>query len=190
MTVLINNVGGTQGILDPSTAPLSKHTPQEISNLVHVNSVFAAQLTRALWPVLTANSPSLIMNISSAASAGFPYCSVYSGCKAFIEAFTHALYYEAAVEKEEIEVLGIVVGTVTAVSHYHQPAAFTVPNAETMAKAALQKVGCGRAVTVGYWVHAIQVWAFGLLPEWMFIKVVGSAIKAYAKESAKESKSS
>lgn len=188
LTVLINNVGGTAGIMDPSTATLSKHSRQGISKVVNVNATFPTQLTRALWPLLTTNSPSLIMNISSAASAGYPYCSVYSGCKAFIKALTHSLFVEAATEGEDIEVLGIVVGKVTAVSHCSEQVSLSVPSAETMAKAALQKVGCGRAITTGYWAHALQVWAIGLLPEWMFVRFLGSTIKAYAKERAKERK--
>lgn len=185
LTVLVNNVGGVEAVMNPAVRSLIEHSPRDINNLVNLNAIFPTQLTRALWPILSHNFPSLIMNISSATSAGFPYCTVYSGCKAYVESFTHALYAEAHAENHDIEVLGIVVGAVTDVSHRKEPIKIATPNARTMARAALGKVGCGRAVVPGFWVHALQVGASGILPEWVLVRVALSVMKGLG-ESEKE----
>lgn len=185
LTVLVNNVGGVEAIMDPAIRPLAEHSPQDIDRLINLNSVFATQLIRVLWPTLVGNSPSLVMNISSAASAGFPYCTVYSGCKAYIESFTRALYAETYAEGSDIEVLGIVVGKVTGVSHRKDAVSLATPDSMRMARAALGKVGCGRAVVSGFWVHALQVAGFGILPEWMLVRVVGGVMKGLMNEKEK-----
>ena len=158
LTILINNVGGVEVIMNPpAVGPLARHSHEDINNLMNLNAGFPTQLTRALWPMLANNLPSLVMNISSAASLGFPYATIYSGSKAFVESFTHGLYAEAHAESHDVEVLGIVVGTVTDVSHRKEPVSLLTPNATTMARAALGKVGCGRAV-VDAWVAGGGCW--------------------------------
>ena len=66
---------------------------------------------------------------------------------------------------QEIDVLGLVVGGVTATAGVKTPSTFFTPSATTMARAALQKVGCGKAEVVGYWAHAVQIYLLGLLPD-------------------------
>ncbi|KAK4691721.1 hypothetical protein P7C71_g5340, partial [Lecanoromycetidae sp. Uapishka_2] len=186
LTVLVNNVGGTEAVMNPAVRPFSEHSRQDIDKIFNLNTIFASQLIRALWPMLLKNTPSLIMNISSAASIGFPYCTVYSGCKAYIESFTRALYAEAHAEINDVEVLGIVVGKVTNVGHRKEPVSFATPDARTMARAALGKVGCGNAVVSGYWVHALQVAGFGILPEWMLVRVMGMVMRGLEESNRKE----
>ncbi|MCJ1300000.1 hypothetical protein MMC08_002794 [Hypocenomyce scalaris] len=175
----------------PAVRPLARHSHEDINNLMNLNAGFPTQLTRTLWPLLANNSPSLVMNVSSAASLGFPYATIYSGSKAFLESFTHALYAEAHAESHDVEVMGIVVGAVTDVSHRKEPVSLLTPNATTMARAALGKVGCGRAVVAGFWMHGLQVGVFGLLPEWVLLRVKGNVMRDLGnKEKARMQKES
>lgn len=79
-----------------------------------MNARWPTQLTKALLPLLTDNSPSLIMNVGSMAGLwGLPYLSVYCASKAFNMLFSDALKQEIAAEgkRKDIEVIGIIVGT-------------------------------------------------------------------------------
>lgn len=117
------------------------------------------------------------MNVSSVASMGMPYVSVYGGAKAYVEALSRALVGEAWAEGVEVEVLGVVVGAVTGVSHRKGGVSLMVPGTETMAEAALGRVGCGRGVVVGYWGHGVQVAGMKVLPEWVQKRLLLGAMR-------------
>ncbi|KAL8722471.1 MAG: hypothetical protein Q9225_001035 [Loekoesia sp. 1 TL-2023] len=166
LTVLVNNVGGSGPILQPAIKTFEDHTSDEISKLINLNLVFPTQLTHSLLPVFAKIAgPKLILNIGSLAASGAPYAAVYGGCKAFNHAWSKGLQAEAQAAGQGIEVLGIVVGSVTETAHVKTASSLATPNAKTMARAALQKVGCGRAEVVGYWSHAVQYYLLGWVPD-------------------------
>jgi 17beta-estradiol 17-dehydrogenase / very-long-chain 3-oxoacyl-CoA reductase len=151
ITILINNVGGgTAGIMRNSDfAPFASHTPREISAVIAVNASFPTHLTASLLPTLIRNSPSLI---GSASAIGIPYVSVYSATKSFNMAPSVALTRELSAEHPGIEVLGIVVGAAQTARTRSagMQKALAVPSQEGMARAALGRAGCERAVVEGY----------------------------------------
>lgn len=73
---------------------------------------------------------------------------------------------EMRIEGHDVEVMGVRVGAVTDVSHTSTAASFSMPQARTMAKAALSRVGCGRSNVIGYLPHALQAYSLGWLPGW------------------------
>ena len=183
LTVLINNVGGGVKI-----QPLEKSNSEEVDFAINTNARFPTQLTRALLPKLVRpDGPTLIMNIGSLADAGVPYATVYGGSKAFNMAMSSSLAVEVKVEGKNIEVLAIPIGRVTDCAHNDEPSSFFTPNARTMARACVDRVGCGRKVVVGYVGHAVQKLMIDLLPSFVFDMLVVPNMKERKEKDERKS---
>ncbi len=166
ITVLINNVGGGEKINGPFMEPYTQYTPSDIDRLLNVNARFPAQITRAMLPLLHSHGgPALIMTMGSMSDFGMPYMSIYSAAKKFDLKFSTALKREMAAEKNysNVEVLGIMTGSVTDVSWDKTKGNLLRPGAGVLAKAALARVGCGEDVVAAYLPHAL-LWA---MPVWI-----------------------
>lgn len=166
LTVLINNIGGADAVVEGAYKTFVSSTMDDINGMVQFNAIFALHLTRTMLPVLLANKPSLIMNIGSHADAGSPYVSTYSASKAFDMAFSVAL--KAEIEGEgygrDLEIIGVVSGeTVSATTRKN--VSLAIPSSRTFARCALDRVGCGRNIISGYWVHGLQRGFLNALPE-------------------------
>ncbi|KAL1988805.1 hypothetical protein VTN96DRAFT_7689 [Rasamsonia emersonii] len=164
LTVLINNVGGGTGVFQGSPyMRLQDYSHKQVQQLFNINAVFMAQLTRLLLPILQKNAPGLIMNISSAASVGMPWLTIYSGAKGFVNSFSNALAVEMRAEGQDIEVMDVIVGSVkTAANDVEE--GFFIPTGWTMASAALDRVGCGWLMAWGYWRHRVQGIGLDIFP--------------------------
>ncbi|KAI1293912.1 putative oxidoreductase,short chain dehydrogenase [Xylaria venustula] len=156
LTVLVNNAGG--GPWNPVCLPIWESPESKITANVSLNALFPLHLTRALLPNLMRNSPSLVINISTMVDQGFPLIASYSASKQFLMAITSALRLELQMEGmgDAVEVLGVKVGRVTGARNCTEPVSLFLPDAETMAKAALARAGNGNRIVVGYWGHALQ----------------------------------
>jgi 17beta-estradiol 17-dehydrogenase / very-long-chain 3-oxoacyl-CoA reductase len=164
LTVLVNNVGGTAAMaVDFLT--FKDHTTKEIDDLVLINMLFTIHLTHALLPLLSQQPAALILNTGSSSHTGMPYMSVYSPTKAYLSAWGNALSIEMESEGLEIEVLTVLSGNTQSGQDKREASLFR-PTSATFAKAALDKVGCGRTVVAGYIWHGLQTASMGLLPEW------------------------
>ncbi|KAI4225974.1 MAG: hypothetical protein L6R36_003510 [Xanthoria steineri] len=162
LTVLVNNVAGGQIV-----QPLTNTSPDQVDFSLNCNARFPAQLTRSLLPRFAGSKDrSLILNIGSAANTFAPYASVYGGSKACNQAMSICLNVEMVAENlaPKIEILCISVAAVTEAAQNKAPVSLFTPAASTMAKAILARVGCGRAVVVGYFWHAVQLAVLGLMP--------------------------
>ena len=181
LTVLVNNIGGADRI-----APLEHTKPHAVDTIMNINARFPTQLTKALLPKLTqTSSPSLILNIGSMGDFSVPYATIYGGSKGFNMAWSSSLAVEMKSEGKAVEVLGIYVGKVTDVTHCKEDASFFTPNARTMAKASLQRVGCRRTVVVGHVGHAMQRFLVGVLPSSVFTSLITSLMKRKWEEEQK-----
>jgi 17beta-estradiol 17-dehydrogenase / very-long-chain 3-oxoacyl-CoA reductase len=178
LTVLINNVGGMSVFPpeSPSYPDLKDYTSSQVDSIINLNARFAAQLTRLLLPTLARNGPSLIMNISSSAAAGIPHITVYGGAKGFVESFTKSVKGEMVATKKDVDAIGIIVANVRSAAN-DAPLGFTTPSARRMARAALNRVGCGKMVVHGYWPHWLQTFVFDFLHEKVFQTVVIGAMQ-------------
>lgn len=168
LTVLVNNVGGIDGRASDGNymQRCEEYSASRVDAVMDLNARFMAQLTRALLPVLRANAPGLIANVSSFSAQGIPYISVYSGTKAFVEAFSTALDMELRMEGVDVEVLALRVGEVRSTQH-NVATNFFIPTTGSFVKTALERVGCGKVVVKGYWRHWLQILPFEVLPEWV-----------------------
>ncbi|KAL6719692.1 hypothetical protein ACLMJK_001613 [Lecanora helva] len=181
LTVLVNNVGGGS-----ICKPLNEHTPQEVDALMDLNARFPIQLTRALLPgFIEKSGPTLIITIGSlGADFGVPYAVPYGSSKSFNMCMSACLDIEMRSEGHRIEALGIPVGNVTDVAHKKDPATFFTPDARTMARATLARVGCGKAIAIGYAGHAVQKFWLGLLPNAVVESFIVPNMKRYRETTA------
>lgn len=175
LTVLLNNVGGTANMRKDFTI-FSDHTPKEIDDLITTNMLFTTHLAHALLPILTNNTPSLVLSTGSTSQVGMPYLPVYSATKAYLSAWSNALSIEMEAEKTGVEVLTVLSGN-TQSGQDTRAANFWRPTSETFAKAALGKVGVGRSMVVGYFGHGVQAALMGWLPERVLRLAVVSALR-------------
>ncbi len=174
LTVLVNNIGGINGIVKPQFKSFENHTTGEIGDTIDLNDRFSMQLTNALFPVLKKNEPSLVVNIGSmVANMKMPYLAVYSATKAALMAWSANLAAEMRLERREIEVLGILVGNTSTPGRHGIPTSFTIPTARVMAASALKRVGCGRDAVPGYFPHALQQASLALIPGWLAAIFIG-----------------
>lgn len=195
LTVLLNNCGGTQP-LSKQFSTLAQMTPKEIDEVIALNATWHVQLTRALMPLLFAEEgpdagatrrPALIMYTGSVAGVQpGPWLTTYSPAKAFGNAFMVALGREMRATAPWVECINILVGKVTDTAFFKKPETFFEPSSSTMAKAILDRVGCGRLNVVGYWTHAIQIGALETMPEWMQTWLITYFMKAELIAGAKQ----
>lgn len=174
LTVLINNAGG--GVRNssgqPTFHPLQTFPQSTVLGNVNVNAVFPLLLLHKLIPQLIRNAPALAINIGSMADQGMPFLSFYGPSKTFSMGVAGALALEMALEARDVEVLGVRLGEVTGVSHYKAAPGVFSPSAQTMARAALDKVGCGRPTVIGYWGHALQQAGANILPGFLKDRII------------------
>ena len=177
------------GIISPQFKTLVTHTVQEVDDLIGRNGRFMTHVTRALVPVLEKNQPSLILNVGSMGSVmSFPYLSVYSAAKAYNLAFSRNLNAEMKAENKNIEVLCILVGSTQTDLRPGVVESAMTPSSRTTAKAALDKVGCGKSALVGYLPHALQTAFITSLPESLAQFVLEPEAKKLKIAAEKEAK--
>lgn len=183
LTVLVNNVGGETR---PYTA-LDGLTFTEVDDTIAKNAVFMTHITRVLLPVLVAGQCGLVLNVSSIASYGFPFLSVYSGTKGYVDSFTRALEAECAVEKPGVKVMALRVGQVKTAAFDVAEGLF-VPTARVMAGAGLNRVGCGKTIVWGYFWHWVQGLSFSVLPRWVLMRITAAKLRALKEEEKAKAK--
>ncbi|KXJ93581.1 hypothetical protein Micbo1qcDRAFT_161598, partial [Microdochium bolleyi] len=162
LTVLVNNAGGftevARGTLDALSA-------DRLIGDAAINVMFPTLLIRQAIPLLKRSGRGLILNVGSLADQGAPLLGIYPGSKGGMAILAPQLNREMLLQGIDIEVLHVQLGTV-----YHEtqsivasPSLF-VPDARSVVRAALSKVGCGRHVVVGHWAHSLQFHALMLAP--------------------------
>lgn len=183
LTVLVNNAGGT--CPDPAFAPLPAMSAAAIAGNVSLNALFPLHLTRVLLPQLRRSGPALVLNVGSVADTGMPLLSSYGASKAFLMCMTETLRMESVLENGGVELLGIRVGRVTDAAHLHDRPSLFMPSSAVLARAALDKAGRDNGIVVGYWTHALQLFALGLLPTRLTHKVKMEASRRERAQVAK-----
>ena len=182
LTVLVNNVGGMPSSIVSRFASFDKSSWSDTADTTVLNVVFPTQLTSALLPHLITNQPSLIMTIGSFADYGQPYLAIYGGAKAFLMAWCRALARELAIEKRDIEVLGIITAEVAEVSHNFRKPNIFMPSSTVYAKHVYDRVGCGLVVINGYWSHGILRAVLNHLPDFVLGFILKEGMKVQKKE--------
>lgn len=171
LRVLVNNVGGSGGI-KPVFRALAESTPDRSQTFLDINARFTTEITRVLLPLLYKKSPALVLNVGSFVSEiAAPYLTMYSGSKSYGKAWSRSLDLEQRAEGRDVEVISIMVGQV-ATNADPRPTSFFIPSSRGMAKASLDKVGCGYSVVFGYWPHYLNYWIMTQTPAFIAERVV------------------
>lgn len=167
LTLLINNVGISdcgekyRTVLESSTGDLSA--------IINTNNLFLSLLTKHMLPKLTMCKPSLIVNISSAASL-YPIPSIvqYSASKAFVNAFSTSLNLELSMDPttQGVSCQCLIVGKVHTQAYTEQVGYFC-PSAQDFASQACKVLGDGVIVGPAYFWHALQLSCMYWLPRWL-----------------------
>lgn len=177
LTVLINNAGGNpylpvyQYLQDVSAAKLTAN--------LNLNGLFPLVLQSKLLPQLLANSPSLVINVGSMSDFGMPLLAAYCPAKALVNKASEVLARELAMQRRsrDVEVMAVRVGEVCGTTNNKSAPSLWQPSADTMARAMLARVGCGRVIVEGYFWHAIQDMSLKWMPSWAREKAVRNAIE-------------
>jgi short-subunit dehydrogenase len=188
LRVLVNNVGGANQVIGKGIFCLLKDTTgDEVDTLINVNARFPARLTVALFPVLMAqvNTPSLVINLGSMAGTYMqPYMTVYSATKSFNLSFSTSMGKELKSQGCDVEVLGFVVGTVdTGGAPAGKQGGLAVTTPRRLAKACLDRSGCGRWMLEPMFSHWMVSRLIDLIPEGT---VVGKMKTLWAEEKKGE----
>ncbi|KAJ9268171.1 hypothetical protein DTO212C5_5713 [Paecilomyces variotii] len=187
LKVLVNNVGGQTGVSN-TYKRLDEMTHHEVEYLLGLNARFTTHITRVLLPVLEKNEPSLVLNVSSIASAGFPWLSIYSASKGYIDSFSGALNAEMKAYGRNIEVMALRVGSVSTAAMDINANLFA-PTGRTMASAALNRVGCGEHLVWGYWWHRLQGLGFDVLPRGVMLSAATGRLRQLKEDADRKEKS-
>ena len=172
ITILINCVGGVP-IAQPTIRNFATLSADEIDDSINMNNRFMAQFTKFMLPILTKNSPSLMLNFSSVGKLGFPGVALYCGTKGFISSFSKALAHEANADSKAIDILSITPGD-TRTQCNNEGLTPGSPDGRALAKALLDTAP--RAIARNmlelnpYWQHAIQFNLLEMMPRWLFDK--------------------
>jgi 17beta-estradiol 17-dehydrogenase / very-long-chain 3-oxoacyl-CoA reductase len=187
LRVLINNVGGSNMFGERVFHSVEEAPPEMLEGIVALNVLFPLLLTRALLPRLDSPTvPGLVINVGSMSGLyGSPYVTTYSSSKAFVHTFSSALASEMTLRGRRTEVLGVVVGDVVSAGNIFSRLGTATISSADMARDILARVGCGRALIVGNWIHAMQDESMGWMP---FGVGRGILEKAMAKRRSIEDK--
>ena len=187
--ILINNVAH---IPTPLYATLHESSGLNVSNGVNASALFPTQLTRAFLPTfISRKQPALVINIGSAASEiQIPYLSVYCGVKAYNKVWSEALRTELWAEGyHHIEVLHFLVGEVVSATPPGRKVSLASPSSRDFARASLGKVGCGKGVVWGWWVHeAMLKGLLGVMPKVLVRKMMVETVSKVKRVQDAEAK--
>ncbi|MCJ1380601.1 hypothetical protein MMC17_003709 [Xylographa soralifera] len=186
LTILINNVGGTNPLSNPFKS-LEEHTPEEIEKVINLNAGFATQITKTLLPTLIRNGPSLILNIGSLGYLAGPWISVYAGTKGYLVSYSTALQTELRADGKDVTVHAVLVGAVSTNGLKSKTSLF-VPSARVEAQVTLDKAGCGSVLITPYFPHAIQKFFLTNAPQTVMRTFMVRAIKAIKDRSLSDIK--
>jgi short-subunit dehydrogenase len=190
LTVLVNNVGGSGGV-KPEFLAVKDRKANELDTMLNVNARFMMQITRVLLPVLIANQPSAILNVSSAAELiPAPYAIVYSASKAYVNMWSRSLDVEMRTDGHDVKVTNLVVAKVVTrgAGRTEKDKGFDTCMPSDMASACLHKMGNGYSNVVPYLPHAMQVAVLQALPAWVQEMMIKALIKAEMEGLAKARK--
>jgi short-subunit dehydrogenase len=165
LTVLVNNVMGMP--YTPMFKKFESNTPGDLDVIMNICARFQVQITHALLPILSANQPSLIMTMGSlVALTSAPCAAAYGACKSSNLTFSRSLRLEMELLGKDIEVLGLHVAGVRKEKQASFIADLLMPTTRPFAKAAFNRVGCGKSVVWAWMPHAVVGWiAVNLVPD-------------------------
>jgi len=156
LSILINNAGLF------IRKPYTHASIEEIRNLIIMNTLGQALVTRALLPRLAARTQrSAIINLSSCSGIlPMPHQQVYGASKSFVDFLSRGLSYEYT----NIDILSVQPGLTETKLAEGRDKDWTLAKPEQVVNGALRSLG-NTDQTGGYWKHSWKAWYMRNLPE-------------------------
>ncbi|XP_033119081.1 very-long-chain 3-oxoacyl-CoA reductase-like isoform X3 [Anneissia japonica] len=184
--VLVNNVGMMNLVSKLLEIP---DTKKFITDILHCNCLSMTMMTQICLPQMIQRKKGAILNISSVAGLKpFPYISVYSSTKAYMDFFSHGIHYE-------YRDTGVIIQSVTPFivkTNMSVKASWFSPEASTYVRGALKTVGVVTR-TCGFISHSLLVYIAACFPAELLARFlqfglnkVREDILEQRKEEAKE----
>ncbi|KAM8946717.1 inactive hydroxysteroid dehydrogenase-like protein 1 [Pelodytes ibericus] len=168
VAVLVNNAG----VLYDCPQYVADVPEDRLWEIINVNIAAVTMMVRIVLPGMVQRKKGAIINVSSgSASVLWPYFSVYSATKAFVDYFSQALHYEYASKGifiQNLIPLFVATNMISPMNSYLLRESLLVPSAKDYGRQAVRTIGVSRRTT-GYWSHAIQHRLMISLPEWAWI---------------------
>jgi len=156
VSLLVNNAGGWK------TIPLVEQSTKDVQEVIAVNALAPALLTRVFLPHLAARKKSGMISVTSGAQ-DFPLTNVqvYSATKVFLDHLTRGLVDE----NKNVDFLALRPYFVATKLTEKTPGADVIKPEQTV-KSALRTLGHAE-FTYGHWKHSISGHMFQFMPSWV-----------------------
>ncbi|PSN67988.1 NAD(P)-binding protein [Corynespora cassiicola Philippines] len=192
VAVLVNNLAMASVTQDTFRA-FEATTAEEIERCANMNVVFHTRVFSAVMARFRAwgsgggggggggSGGGLVMSIGSLGGVmGMPYLGVYCALKAYQRILAMSLAFEARAVGGGVEVLCVELGeTVTAGNPGEE--SLMMPSASKVARAALDKVGCGKREVCAFWGHGLVMSLSGWIVSWFGDGAVEGSLEASMK---------
>jgi uncharacterized protein len=177
VSVLINNagIGGSKRFADAE--------PDYLNNIIQLNVMSTALITRALLPNLMKQKQSYILNVSSmAAFSPMGFKTVYPASKAFIHHFSRGLYQELKDTNIFVSVVNPGPMTTNAdtcarINRQGILARFSVMSPERVAKISIRQLFKKDSMIMLNWANGIQWLLMKLIPIWLRLPLLTKVIE-------------
>jgi len=163
VTTLVNNVGVNNA--DNIPVLFAEQPEQDQNDLINVNIQATLNVTKTVIPKLTSSGNGLIINLGSyAGKFPTPLNAIYSGTKAFVDAWSLAL--RAELLPKRIQVLSYTPMYVQTAMTQIKKASLTVCTGRRLAADSLKQLGAPflPGSYSPYFVHSLTMFAYSLLP--------------------------
>jgi len=172
--VFINNAGAT----DRAFFLFAEMPWSEVERTMHVGVMFTTRLIHEVLPILTKNTPSVMINVGSmSCQVPVPYVPLYAATKGYLRSLTRCMAAEARLAKTGVEIIYVDVHNVNSAAN-HQEVSFFVPSSQTMAKSIINVIGCNYGIVTPYWAHELSVYFTHIIPARLLEKLSASGMQA------------
>ncbi|HEX8920507.1 MAG TPA: SDR family oxidoreductase [Pyrinomonadaceae bacterium] len=179
--MLINNAGfGSMG--DFSTLDVKREL-----EMIDLNIKALVALTHLYLKPMRARKRGTILNVAStAAFQGVPYMATYAATKAFVLAFSEALWDENRALGVHVMALcpGVTETNFFAAANTDKPPMRVAQTADQVVDTALQGLKRGKSHIISGWTNYLMTESERLVPRWIVSRIAGKAMRPkYGKNS-------
>ncbi|XP_055546882.1 inactive hydroxysteroid dehydrogenase-like protein 1 [Wyeomyia smithii] len=172
--LLVNNVGFL-----PQLGLFDRMLESDLLDLIHINIMSTAMLTRIVLPEMKNRRKGIVINIAStSATVPSPYMSAYGATKSFMYSLSLALQEELRGSGVECQLVtpAMVKTNLSRTFYDRMPWYVFVLSAEQVARNGVFLIG-KTWHTCGHWFHCLQICWYPLLPAKPVVRIMANLFK-------------